>query len=431
MKKNIRMTLAAAGCALLGSSPVLAEDKHDVGDWDISAALLFYNESDRVQAIEPIITAKKQLDTDETLVLKLTVDSLTGASASGAVPTNRPQTFTTPSGNGTYVIGGNETPLDDSFLDTRYAINAAWEKPVGKDLTMVLGGNYSYEYDYTSISVNTSLAKDINEGNTTLSAGLSVGFDTVDPVGGQPIAFAAMQERGGALLRNGTSDNKTLLDIVFGVTQIIDKNSLFQINYSVSQSDGYLTDPYKVISVVDASTGIPLFNNVSEPNLPTVLFENRPDTRLKHSLFGQYKRYLGGDVLDTSYRFMIDDWGIDSHTIDLRYRWQLTGNQFIQPHVRLYQQSAADFYTPFFVDGTQPTAGNSAIEASADYRLGEFTAYTVGLEYGQEHANNSWSVALEYYLQSGSEPDNKFGELSNQELYPDVDALMVRFIYDF
>ncbi|WP_269619980.1 DUF3570 domain-containing protein [Zhongshania sp. BJYM1] len=439
MKKNIRLSLAAASCALLGSHGAMAEDKHDVGDWDISAALLFYSEPDRVTATEPVISAKKQIDTDETLTLKLTLDTLTGASANGAVPTNRPQSFTSPSGGTSAYTAAGETPLDESFKDTRVAVNAAWEKPIAKDLTMVLGTNFSTEYDYTSFAVSSTFAKDINNSNTTLMAGLSLGMDMIEPVNGKPVAFGTLQTQGddddedddGNKVKNGSDDTKSLVDIVVGVTQVIDQNSLFQLSYSLSSSSGYLTDPYKFISVVDPTTGIPLFENNAQPDLPTVVYENRPDSRLKHSVFGQYKRYIGGDVLDTSYRFMVDDWGITSNTIDVKYRWKFADTQYLQPHVRVYQQSAADFYTPFFIDGQQPTVGDTNSEASADYRLGEFMAYTVGLEYGQDNPSNSWSVALEYYLQTGDEPSQAFGELKNQELYPDVDALMLRVVYDF
>lgn len=431
MKKNIRASLAAASCALIGSNIAVAENALDVGDWDISAALLFYDEADRVSALEPVIKVTKQLDTDESVSVKLTLDSLTGASASGAVPTNRPQTFTRPSGKGSYDIQANTAALDNSFKDSRTAINAGWEKPIGKDLTMNLGANVSKEYDYKSLAANASFAKDLNDGNTTLSAGLSLGFDAIDAVGGKPIAFAEMAPEDTAQARDKSSDSKTLLDIIVGVTQVIDQNSLFQVNYSISQADGYLTDPYKLISVVDAVTGVPLFENGAEPNMPTVLFENRPDSRLKHSLYGQYKRFISGDVLDVSYRFMIDDWGINSHTVDLNYRWQFNDRNFLRPHVRIYQQGEADFYTPFFVDGSQPTAGNDKVEASADFRLSEFTAYTVGLEYGQDNASNSWRVALEYYLQAGDQPSEAFGELRNQDLHPDLEAVMLRVIYDF
>jgi len=431
MKKSIRFALTAASCALIQSGTALAEDEHDVGDWDFSAALLFYNEPDRVQAIEPIFTAKKHLDTDESLTLKLTVDSLTGASGSGAVPTNRPQTFTSPSGEGRYTIDANDIPLDNTFLDTRIAVSAGWEKPINNDLKMVLGGNVSKEYDYLSIGLSASFAQELRGGNTTIQAGLAAAFDQIEAEGGLPIAFGVMPDEDGDLPRSGSSDDKTVFDVIFGVTQIIDANSLFQINYSVSQADGFLTDPYKLISVVDKLTGVPLFENADSPNLPTVVYENRPDSRLKHSLYGQYKRFLDGDVFDVSYRFMTDDWGIDSHTIDARYRWALSDRSHLTPHLRVYQQAAADFYTGFYVNGDQPTAGDVSRYGSSDYRLGEFMAYTVGLEYGQTSSKNAWSVALEYYLQSGDEPEGKFGELSNQELYPDVDALMLRVVYDF
>lgn len=436
MKKNIRLSLAAASCALLGSQVAMAEDKHDIGEWDVSAALLLYSESDRVNATEPVISAKKQIDTDETLSLKLTLDTLTGASASGALPSDQPQTFTSPSGGSIGTTSAGDTPLDDSFKDTRVAVNAAWEKPISKDLTMVLGGNFSTEYDYTSFAVNSSFAKDINKGNTTLMAGLSLGMDMIKPVDGKPIPFATMQagrDYGGDSdsVKDGSDDTKSLVDVIVGVTQVIDQNSLFQLNYSLSSSSGYLTDPYKIISVVDPVTGATLFQNGAQSDLPTAVYENRPDSRLKHSMFGQYKRYIGGDVLETSYRFMVDDWGITSHTVDVHYRWKFADTQYLQPHVRVYQQSAADFYTPFFVDGQQPLAGDMSSEASADYRLGEFMAYTFGVEYGQDNPSNSWSVALEYYLQTGDEPAQAFGELKNLEIYPDVDALMLRVVYDF
>ena len=88
------------------------------------------------------------------------------------------------------------------------------------------------------------------------------------------------------------------------------------------------------------------------------------------------------------------------------------------------------FYTPFFVSGSEPAAGNRAAEASADYRLAEMTSFTIGLELGKDNVERPWSVSLEYYLQSVSEPGGKFGELRNQELGEDVSALYLRFNMD-
>ncbi|OED44226.1 hypothetical protein AB833_01930 [Chromatiales bacterium (ex Bugula neritina AB1)] len=431
---HLKDLLASATCTLLATSPgAYAEDPHPVGEWDISSALLLYSESDRVRAVEPVINANKALDTDESINIKLTVDTLTGASASGAVPSTQPQTFTRPSGDGSYVTGARSIPLDDTFLDSRAALALTWSRPAFQETQSELGFNISKEYDYLSIGTSASIAKNLNDNNTTVTTGFSLARDTIDPVGGAPVPFALMQPQGVAPIRESGSQSKTLVDLIAGVTQVIDENSLFQINYSFGRSNGYLNDPYKFVSVVDPINGAPVFDNALDASLPRVVFENRPDSRTKHGLYGQYKRFIqsSGDILDATYRFTVDDWGINSHTIDLKYRKLLSNGKFLQPHIRWYQQDAADFYTPFLVSGEEPQSGDTSSLASADYRIGEFTGYTIGLEYGQVNPHNSWSVALEYYLQTGDEPAGKFGELETLELYPDVDAVLLRVLYDF
>lgn len=430
MKKYKRITtaLVTATCGLIGTNPAcaVASENTDIGSWDISSAILFYSESDRVSAIEPIIKGRKQLDSDEYLTLKLTFDSLTGASASGAVPTDRAQTFTRPSGTGSYVINANEIPLDDTFHDTRVALNTTWEKPLSRMVRMTLGGNFSKEYDYTSISANTLFSFDTNQKNTTWMTGISLAADSIEPEGGLPKAFGQMAVAGSAQPRIGQSDDKTITDLLFGVTQVVDKNSLFQFNYSFSQSDGYLSDPFKVLSVIGMD-GRPV--NIGS-GYSQAVYENRPDSRIKHSVFGQYKRYIEGDVFDISYRYLWDDWDLKSHTIDAHYRFSLSDTSYLQPHIRYYQQSAVEFYRPFILASSVPAAGDVNTYATADYRLGDMTAYTVGLEYGKTNGR-PWSLSAEYYMQSIDEPNGKFGELNNQELSPDVDAIMLRVNYDF
>ena len=428
---TLRRSLSIATGALLAVGNASGSLLPDFQGWEASAALLYYGEADRVSALEPIISVRKSLDTDEYLSLKLTVDTLTGASATGAVSSDLPQTFTRPSGRGSYTVSGDQTPLDDTFHDTRVTVNGNWERPLNKDLTLDLGTAVSKEYDYFSFGLSAGLARDINEGNTTFSTGLSFSLDTSSPVGGEPIPFAPMQPAGTAQQRQGSEDDKQVLDAIIGVTQIIDRRSLFQLNYSLSNSDGYLNDPYKYISVVDPVTGNPLFENLDEPDLPVIAYENRPDSRTKHSLYALYKIAFDKTVLDASYRYLTDDWGIDSHTLDVHLRVPAGSRSYWKPHLRLYQQSAADFYTPFYVGDDRPAAGDSSSYGSADYRLGEFTGVTLGLEYGRESLSSGWSIAAEYYQQSGAEPAGKFGSLDQQTLFPDVDAYFVRFIRNF
>jgi hypothetical protein len=137
---------------------------------------------------------------------------------------------------------------------------------------------------------------------------------------------------------------------------------------------------------------------------------------------------MDGKVLDASYRFMADDWDIDSHTVDLRYRWPLNDRTYLEPHVRYYTQSHAEFYLPS-IDGGAALPSH----ASADYRLGEFEAITVGLKYGWETASGSeWSARLEFYTADGSIPGNLLiGNQAGREIYPDLDAVIAQLSYRF
>ena len=96
--------------------------------------------------------ARRDLGDEEILSFKLVLDSLTGASATGAVPSTQVQTFTRPSGNGTYTVDPNDTPLDDTFKDTRVAFGMNWEKPIDRNNRRTLGFNVSGEYDFASAS---------------------------------------------------------------------------------------------------------------------------------------------------------------------------------------------------------------------------------------------------------------------------------------
>lgn len=439
-KPELALALTAAASTLLGGPAQAGLLDYDFGgeDWDAEAAFMLYSESDgRVSAIAPAIQATRTIDTDETLTLRFTLDSLTGASPSGAVPSNNAQTFTGPSGGGAYTIAAGDAPLDDSFKDTRAAFNAGWTRPLGETYILTLGGNFSKEYDYLSIGGNASVARDFNQRNTTLSAGISLASDTISPVGGAPIAFAAIplarenededENEDDDDNRSGSGDEtKTVTDLLFGLTQVIDRDSVFQLSLGLSQSDGYQNDPYKILSVVDAN-GDPVVADTAS-NLSLAVYENRPDSRTRQSIYAQYKRNFDGSVLNTSYRFMQDDWEVSSHTLDLSYRMHV-GNGWIQPRLRYYTQEAAEFYTPFFLEGEQPNSGDSNTYASADYRLGNMDATTVGMSYGRD-GDRPWHVTLEYYLQTPEEPDNKFGALEDLTLAPEMSAVIFRLNID-
>jgi hypothetical protein len=426
--REIGAPLAAATCALLG--PVAVGGKvsaQELLPWDIDTSLLIYSESDsRVRDVSLNARARKEVREEKFLDLTLAIDSLTGASPSGATPASTVQTLTNPSGNAQYTIQPGEQALDTSFLDTRTALSASWEMPVTRLALLSVGASLSDEYDYTHTGLNARLARDFNNRNTTLSFGVALANDTIGPVGGSPVPLSPMLGLGNVSNRRG-DQSKDVTDFLIGVSQVLNRHTIVQFNYSLSQADGYLTDPYKVLSVVDPVTG----NLVAGPagsGRNRYLFESRPETRDKQSIYALVKRDFSGDVLEASYRYMTDDWGVDSHTVELRYRWNFGSGSYLQPHVRFYQQTAADFYRTVLFNGAPlPTF------ATADHRLGEFDGLTVGVKYGRMTARDSeWSARVEYYTQTGNaSPGSAVGSLAAFDLYPDLNALIAQFSYKF
>jgi opacity protein-like surface antigen len=435
---SIRAALAAATCTLLGTSAAEPVQAAEEPTWDFNTALLYYGEDeDRVQDLSLNVLARRNFVDDRYLTAGLTIDALTGASPNGALPQSVAQTFTQPSGRRTYTVPAGEIPKDDTFRDTRVALSTNWQQPVGRLYALNIGASASSEYDYLHTGLNARLSRDFNERNTTLSAGLAFSHDTLDPVGGTPAGLAPMKlaTRGDDDDGNGGGgdgdETKDVFDIVLGVTQVVSRNLLVQANYSYSKSSGYLNDPYKVLSVVDGATGdaIPI---AADPVFdgPSHLFryELRPDERVKHSLYAQGKYYMDGKVLDISYRYMTDDWEIDSHTVDFRYRWPIGERAYLEPHLRFYTQTQAEFYVPSLVDGT-PLPDF----ASADYRLADFDATTIGLKYGwKTRAGHDVSTRLELYQQSGNIPRGSLiGNQLDRENYPDLKAIIFQFSYRF
>ena len=437
--KRIGGALAAAACGLLGTAgPKVSIAAEPEGKWDVDTAFLFYGESDdRVKDASLTGLAIRDYGDDRKLSLGLTIDTLTGASPSGAIAANRPQTFTSPSGRSTYSTAAGEIPLDSSFHDTRVAANAGWSQPFARWYTFNAGLDISTEFDYQHIGLDAGVTRDFNERNTTLSLAVALGKDKVKPVGNVPIPFAQMSDVAfedddvDAGNRGADSEDKDVLDVLFGVTQVLGRHTLLRVNYSYSDSSGYLTDPYKILSVVDPVTGEPV-ERTPPPDVegPTgiYLFEHRPDSRVRQGLYTELRHDFSGKVLQVGYRYSTDDWEVDSHTLEGRLRFPLGENSYLEPHLRYYTQSAASFYRYSLAEGAPLPEF-----ASADGRLADLDAYTLGIKYGrQTTGGNEWSTRLEFYHQVGKAPaEVLIGNQVGNTLMPDFDAVILQFNYHF
>lgn len=428
MSKDSRMNktraLGAAACALLGAPGIAGAAD---AKWEIDSAALYYAESGRVSAFEPVVAATRTWD-ESSFGAKLTLDTLTGPSPSGATPSSTARTFTGPSGGDHYTVKPGKIPLDDTFKDTRYALALNYSSPLFADVKANYGLNFSNEYDYRSLGGSLRLQRDFFEHNTTLAFGGAYSYDTVDPVGGtpdplsiKPLSSGNQAQDEAADDNKGSSQDKKIVDLLLGVTQVLDPRSLLRINLVYSHSSGYLTDPYKILSVV-GSDGEPL----------RYVYESRPGSRTKTGPYVEYLRAIGADTLRASYRFQTDDWGIDSHTVELSYRWRFNDADYLEPQLRYYRQTAADFYHVALYDGQETLVG----DATANYRLGAMDAWTGGLQYGHRFADGSdMTLRAAYYVQNPDEKGvpaqaaeglSKFGSL-----VPDTKAVMATIGYRF
>lgn len=433
---KIGAALAAATCGLLGVAPSLSVAAEAEPKWDIDSAFLYYGESDgRVKDLSLSAHATRDFGDERKLGLDFSVDSLTGASPSGAIASGGAQTFTSPSGRKTYDTPAGEIPLDDTFLDTRFALNGSWSQPLGRLYTVNAGLGFSSEYDYQHIGTNFGLTRDFNQRNTTLSAALAYAKDTIKPVGGLPLPLAQMGDAVDDDLspgnRGGDSDSKNVLDVLLGATQVLGRHTVLRVNLSYSDSSGYLTDPYKILSVVDPVSG-ELIGRTPAPGEsgPTGLyrFESRPDSRRKQGLYTEMRHDFSGKVLQLGYRYSTDDWEVDSHTLESRLRLPFGASSYLEPHLRHYQQTAASFYR-YSVANTAPLPEF----ASADARLSDMSAVTVGLKYGHVNAGgNEWNARLEFYRQTSKAPSDVLigNQIGNAQM-PDFDAVILQFGYHF
>lgn len=225
---------------------------------------------------------------------------------------------------------------------------------------------YSNESDYESIGLSLNHTIDFNQRNTTLLLGVARNFDRVK----------------GYYLEDWRS--KGTWDGIIGINQLLSPKTTFTLNLTLSYSDGYLNDAYKGVSFfVDSPSEA--FNSTQ----PTVAYaEKRPEHRFKQVVYTSLTHFvdpLNGSA-ELSYRFHHDDYGIVAHTVSLTWFQKIGKKLILSPNIRYYEQSAADFYGPYFAgdmrfpDGTQiayDKDGNYVAELGEDGFPTDPTGYDI------------------------------------------------------
>jgi hypothetical protein len=223
--------------------------------------------------------------------------------------------------------------------------------------SLTLGSSYSQENDYISRSYSAQGSIMTEDKNTTFTIGGSYTTDTINPSNSDDEEFGKRVWAGLA-----------------GVTQVMSKNDIVQLNLGFSSGKGYFNDPYK-------------------------LFDGRPDNRDTKTLMTRWNHHFEGSdgTSRLSYRYYTDSWGIRAHTLELEYVQPLPNDWTITPSVRYHTQSAADFYVPSNGGFTLPPGPSPYSE---DQRLSAFGALTLGIKVEKQIAHD-WTIdaRFDYYQQ--------------------------------
>lgn len=419
---SLQLSLMAASCALLSAAARAQDATGAEQPFELDSALLYYKENaGRVQTVEPVVSLKKDFGDQRVLGGTFTVDSLSGATPNGAIPARKPQTFASPSSTSLvpqpgkktrlYTIAPGNLPQDPNFKETRFAGDADWSQPLSLNDAVAVGGHVSSEHDFDSFVAHGDFSHDFNDKNTTVSAGISEEYDLIHPHGGTPVPDSDYM-----LYEHEANQTKNVIGALVGVTQVLARNWLTQLNYTIDHSQGYLTDPYRILSVLDDTGGVTGYR-----------YENRPDSRTRQSLYWLQKAALGPTVLELSYRRGKDSWHLSSDTVEGHLHIPLGHELYLEPLARWYHQTAADFYA-LYLNGTAPLP----FYASADPRLGAFVGTTFGLKLGIiVGRNGELSLRLEEYQQRPSDQSSNLPQLQGLNLNPNLRATIAQLSWRF
>lgn len=212
--------------------------------------------------------------------------------------------------------------------------------------TMTIGYTSSVESDFDAKTYGLSVSQDMFGDLTTLTLSYAYGDNLIGMSTDPTFEREAKQQQYG-----------------LGLTQILTRNLIATLNYSVITDEGFLNNPYRSVRYLDPGTGLGFSY---EPELyPNTRTSNAIGLRLKYFL--PYRAALEGE-----YRYFTDTWDIESHTAKLAYThpW---GPFTFHLKYRYHDQTGAHFYSDLF---PRSQATNFR---GRDKELSPLTSHTFGI----------------------------------------------------
>jgi len=230
---------------------------------------------------------------------------------------------------------------------TEYGFGFDW---LSGDTLMSLSATQSDENDYDATTFNFDVGHEFFGAMTRVNMGYSRGSDTVMRV---DTDFEADIERASYRL---------------GVSQVLTRTLVANIDYEAILDDGYLNNPYRSARVLGAS-------------VPEVY----PNTRTSHALAVRtLKHWSDNWSTRADYRYFEDTWDIRAHTLELGINTRLRAGWLLEGHYRYYTQDRASFYADEF--------DREFNFMARDKELSTFDSNTIGARLSFELLDEPWRM---------------------------------------
>lgn len=301
----IRLRLVAALAALVGSLLGSGSALAQTPEGSVTLRGNYWRDRN-TRVVQPAVELSKETPTGTVIGAHYLLDAITSASVAAGVLRDQP--FTEVRNEAGFSVGQRVGPA---------LIAAAY--------------SYSSESDYWAHTASLGFVLELFQKNTTLGATLSYGNDKVG-------------QRQGPSTYNIVGGLQTVRGIV-NLTQLLSPTLLATLSYEVgvlgfgSSTNGWLANPYRAVNFGGA------------PARELVPFQRiRQSVALAvHWLLPTHIRLMPYLAFRPSYRFYFDDWGISSHTPELRTFIPVGPTEF-RVTARYYTQTQASFWND--VDGT-------------------------------------------------------------------------------
>jgi hypothetical protein len=348
--------------------PPVASSSSVAGTGSLTSQLGFYSHSDSITdgnpyidedlwVVEPIVIWDYNVSDDWAYSVELAYDRVSSASI---------ERLSTK--------GAQSGASGDNYVGLRYG--SRHRVSPTEQLDWHLG--YSFEYDYRSIALGGGYSTRARDDSRSTSYSADAYVDSLDL-----IRWDGTEDGG---------DNRFSVAGSWSHYRLLSPKWNGELSSTLSYQSGFLATPYNPVAIEDGSTiG---FNELDVTFDGKAVDEILPDTRVRGSLSGRFRRHLGERrALELGGRVYADDWGIFSVTFEPRYRFGLGPNMDLALGYRFYTQTASDYWSEKFT--TEPEF------RTQDPDLGELDAHTLTTQLEWRTApDKRWIYGLNYTLRS-------------------------------